>query len=58
MEKGNLSRRGFMQRSLAGLTAAGLPIWAAREVFENEVRSRGRLEKKPVAAAATGSSSA
>jgi predicted dehydrogenase len=49
MEKGNLSRRGFMQRSLGALTAAGLPIWAAREVFENEVRA-AEDEKKPVAA--------
>jgi predicted dehydrogenase len=49
MEKGNLSRRGFMQRSLGALTAAGLPLWAAHEVFEHEVRAADDA-KKTVAA--------
>jgi predicted dehydrogenase len=31
MERGNLSRRGFLANTLGGLTAAGLPIWFARE---------------------------
>ncbi len=32
-ERGSLSRRGFMTKSVATLTAAGLPLWYARDVF-------------------------
>src|SRR5262245_48183286 len=48
MHKGNLSRRGFMQRSLAALAAAGLPLWYAREVAGAEARLLE--DKKPAAA--------
>ncbi len=32
MERGNMSRRGFMANMIGGLTAAGLPVWFAKEL--------------------------
>src|SRR5262245_6127171 len=49
MEMGNLSRRGFMQRSMTAMVGAGLPLWYAREMLDAQVRAADD-EKKPVAA--------
>jgi len=46
LPKGNLSRRGFVQKSLAGLTMAGLPAWYAREVIAGQELALARAKKK------------
>jgi predicted dehydrogenase len=45
LERGTLSRRGFLDRSLAGLAVAGLPLWYAHEVLAESQERDAAAEK-------------
>jgi myo-inositol 2-dehydrogenase / D-chiro-inositol 1-dehydrogenase len=42
MNRGNMSRRGFLAKSLGALTAAGLPIWFAEELIVDAQEKQGK----------------
>ena len=39
MERGNLSRRGFVQRAALAAAATGLPMWLANEMAQDQLRA-------------------
>jgi predicted dehydrogenase len=45
LERGTMSRRGFLDRSLASLAIAGLPVWYAREVLAESQEQNAADEK-------------
>jgi predicted dehydrogenase len=47
LERGNLSRRGFLQRSAAGLVAAGVPLWFAKGLIAEAEQDKAK-QNQPV----------
>ncbi len=47
-ERGTISRRGFLNRSTLALTAAGLPLWHAREVVAADDEKSGKSDNDTI----------
>jgi predicted dehydrogenase len=47
MNKGNMSRRGFLANSLTGLMAAGLPAWFAKDLLAQQQEEAARQARQP-----------
>jgi predicted dehydrogenase len=48
MNQGNLSRRGFIDRSTAALIGVGVPAWFAREVVADEIEKKAAEDRKKI----------
>jgi len=55
MNRGNLSRRGFVQSSLAALVATGLPVWYAKEIVAADEKKTAATEPIVMGAIGIGS---
>jgi predicted dehydrogenase len=48
MTQGNLSRRGFLDRSTAAMIGAGIPAWFAREAFADDQEKKAAEARKKI----------